>query len=52
MSPAAGTTGIGLANEIQSLLNSAQGSHRLREGAAVDYLLPYYLAVYLGVISK
>jgi hypothetical protein len=39
-------------DQMEILRNGAQGIHRLREGAAVDYLLAYYLAVYLGVIPK
>jgi hypothetical protein len=39
--------------EQTEVLNSgAGGLMRLREGPAVDYLLAYYLAVYLGVIPK
>jgi hypothetical protein len=39
-------------DQMEILRNGAQGIHRQREGAAVDYLLAYYLAVYLGVIPK
>jgi hypothetical protein len=39
--------------DITEVLNSgAGGLMRLREGPAVDYLLAYYLAVYLGVIPR
>jgi hypothetical protein len=39
--------------DITEVLNSgAGGLMRLREGPAVDYLLAYYMAVYLGVLPK
>lgn len=39
-------------DQTEVLENGAPKQHRLREGAAVDYLLAYYLAVYLGVLPK
>jgi hypothetical protein len=39
-------------DQTEVLNSGAGGLSRLREGPAVDYLLAYYLAVYLGVISK
>lgn len=39
-------------DQKEVLENGAPGNHRLREGAAVDYLLAYYMAVYLGVIPR
>jgi hypothetical protein len=38
--------------EKEVLESGAPSNHRLREGAAVDYLLAYYMAVYLGVIPR
>lgn len=38
--------------ETEVLASGAPGIHRLREGSAVDYLLAYYMAVYLGVVPK
>lgn len=32
--------------------SGAKASHRLRESPGVDYLLPYWIAVYLGVLPK
>jgi hypothetical protein len=39
-------------DEMEVLNSGAGGLMRLREGPAVDYLLAYYMAVYLGVIPK
>lgn len=39
-------------DQMEVLQNGAPGNHRLREGAAVDYLLAYYMAVYLGLLPS
>ncbi len=39
-------------DQMEVLQNGAPGIHRLREGSAVDYLLAYYMAVYLGLLPS
>jgi hypothetical protein len=52
MSESKRTPGAPPPDQMEVLNSGAGGLMRLREGPAVDYLLPYYLAVYLGVIPK
>ncbi|MDF0644454.1 MAG: hypothetical protein P0111_10510 [Nitrospira sp.] len=52
MSESKRTPGALPPDETEVLASGAGGLMRLREGPGVDYLLAYYMAVYLGVIPK